>query len=473
VLARLGCLVAAIGCLVSFASAQAPSRAGDAAGCALIDGPGDRVGTVALAERIDPASAPRPANDSERLLFRQLYETLVRVDCDGRARPGLAASWSPWQLDPSGRTWILTLRENARFTDGTPVAAADVLSGWAEAGGGTGLNARVTRHVESALALDNRTLSVTLRGDRTDTPLALADADLAVAKRVADSPWPIGSRAAAIAPDQAPAGSAARSVITLTIAASDAQPSASGTAPSSIRFLIVPGGDARDFLDEDVDLLITRDAGGLDYAATLPSFISIPLAWQKVHVFVSPWRGRSRPPIGDAARRALAEDGVRGEARGAEEPFWWQSLPNCDVRSAGQPAQQAPATGRIVYERGADAARDLAERLVGLARAPGPGSAALFDALLAGSPAQTYRQAVGLTGAALNTAQERGADAGYIMTLDRAPLDPCQTLRALTDRLEWLDPETIVPLVDTRLRAVVRRGRAGITREGDGGLVLP
>ena len=29
------------------------------------------------------------------------------------------------------------------------------------------------------------------------------------------------------------------------------------------------------------------------------------------------------------------------------------------------------------------------------------------------------------------------------------------------DAARWLDPETIVPLVDTRLHAIVRRGRSG------------
>ena len=50
---------------------------------------------------------PGPSNDSERLVFRQLYETLVRVDCKGRVVPGLAASW---RLSIDGQTWIVTLR---------------------------------------------------------------------------------------------------------------------------------------------------------------------------------------------------------------------------------------------------------------------------------------------------------------------------------------------------------------------------
>ena len=36
----------------------------------------------------------------------------------------------------------------------------------------------------------------------------------------------------------------------------------------------------------------------------------------------------------------------------------------------------------------------------------------------------------------------------------------------------WIDPQTIVPLVDTRLQAIVRRGRSGLNAEWDGTLLL-
>ncbi|HEY6948603.1 MAG TPA: ABC transporter substrate-binding protein, partial [Gemmatimonadales bacterium] len=58
---------------------------------------------------------------------RQLYETLVRRDCAGGERPGLAETWS----SADGRNWAFALRP-ARFWDGTPVTAGAVASGWAE-----------------------------------------------------------------------------------------------------------------------------------------------------------------------------------------------------------------------------------------------------------------------------------------------------------------------------------------------------
>src|SRR6187455_31845 len=93
-------------------------------GCSLVDRPGEPVALVGLTESVVPANAPVPQNDSERLLFGQLYDTLVRVGCDSRVQPALA---SAWEVDAAG-AWIVTIRENARFSDGTPVTAREVVA---------------------------------------------------------------------------------------------------------------------------------------------------------------------------------------------------------------------------------------------------------------------------------------------------------------------------------------------------------
>ncbi len=69
-------------------------------------------------------------------------------------------------------------------------------------------------------------------------------------------------------------------------------------------------------------------------------------------------------------------------------------------------------------------------------------------------------------------ARRQGADAGYVLSVDTQPIEPCRDLQVLMEGSRWLDPAALVPLVETRLRAVVRRGRAGITTESDGGVVL-
>jgi ABC-type oligopeptide transport system substrate-binding subunit len=155
------------------------------------------IATVGLNEQVDPAHAPRPSNDGERLLFRQLYETLIQMDCAGNPMPGLAAFW---RLDASRKTWTVALRPDARFSDDTPVTTADVVASWMSSGDGRGngseLRPQVRRLVQSIVAVDDRTLEITLRSQRADAPLALAHTDLAVAKSVPGSLWPLGTRPA-------------------------------------------------------------------------------------------------------------------------------------------------------------------------------------------------------------------------------------------------------------------------------------
>ena len=188
----------------------------------------------------------------------------------------------------------------------------------------------------------------------TWVPLALAHTDLAVAKPVAGSAWPLGTRASRIAIDGDAAGTRGASV--LTIARDDAP---------ALRFrLLVAPGDPRDLLDQDVDLLVTRDPSALRYAATLPHFQSVSMPWQRTHVLLMPGRARSLPSLtlSDEARHALAIDAVRGEARGARGPFWWEMTTACG--DAAVPTNQASLAPRIVYDASDEVARDLAERFV-------------------------------------------------------------------------------------------------------------
>jgi hypothetical protein len=424
--------------------------------CALLALPGEPIATVGLSDRIDPSNAPHPSNASEQLLFRQLYETLVRIDCQGRVRPGLAASW---RIGDDGRTWFVTLREDARFSDGMGVTAADVRASWARDAANSALRPHVNRLAGSVEATDDRTLAITLRNPRTDAPIALAHPDLAVAKSVAGSPWPLGTRSARIA------------------LARDASPVQGGSVTilirehlPAIRFIAAPG-DPRDLLDAGVDLLLSREPAALDYAATLPHFQSLPLTWQRTHVLLAPGRSPSAGTLSEDARRVLADDAVRGEARGAQGPFWWETATTCAVGSPS-PASQSSPTPRIVYDGNDGAARDLAERLVGLARGSSPAAAPFLDVLLPDRPRRTYQRAAGLTGEPLARALQLGTDAGYIVAVERQPIDPCRDLQVLIDRARWLDPATIVPLVETRLQAIVRRGRSGLAAEFDGGLVF-
>ena len=59
-----------------------------------------------------------------------------------------------------------------------------------------------------------------------------------------------------------------------------------------------------------------------------------------------------------------------------------------------------------------------------------------------------------------------------VIALDSRTVDACRDLQTLMDDARWLDPQTIVPLVETRMHAIVRRGRSGVTTEWDGGVLI-
>ncbi len=425
-----------------------PPAAADPDDCSIIPASGDAIATVGVSDPIDPRHAPRPTNDGERLLFRQLYETLVNVDCAGRVRPALAGSW---HLDANERTWIVTLRDDSRFADGSPLTADDVRASLSGDG-----NRNQLHPVEAIVTIDDRTLAIALTPGRSDVRV-LAHPDLAISKPVADSAWPLGTRASRIAPT---GDEKLRRPTVLTITR-DALP--------SLRFIVSPG-DPRDLLDGGADLMLTRDAAALDYARTLPHFQTIALAWQRTHVLLTPDRALAPATLTAEARQTLANDAVRGEARGAREPFWWHTIGGCDVLPPPPRGRTSPAP-RIVYGAGDQASRDLSERLVALARAQDSAAATALGALVP-DRTRTHERAVGMTGTALAQALRLGADAGYVMSIDSRPVDPCRDLRWLLGVAPWLDPDSIVPLIETRLQAVVRRGRSGISVEWDGGLVI-
>jgi len=94
----------------------------------------------------------------------------------------------------------------------------------------------------------------------------------------------------------------------------------------------------------------------------------------------------------------------------------------------------------VVYPRDEAVARALAERLV---------------AVLGGRAA-----AVGLAPNAFAMELLAGSDQAYVFPLPRMTRDRCGSVAALRGRATWLGARgAIVPLIDTRLRVVVRRDR--------------
>lgn len=73
-------------------------------------------------ETLDPALASGvPANN----ILRDMYEGLTAIDGTGKIVPGVAESWK--QTD--AKTWVFTLRKNAKWSNGDPVTAEDFIFG--------------------------------------------------------------------------------------------------------------------------------------------------------------------------------------------------------------------------------------------------------------------------------------------------------------------------------------------------------
>lgn len=58
-------------------------------------------------------------------VYHAVYESLVELDDDYLPQPCLAESW---EESASGKTWTFHLREDVRFSDGTPLTARDVVA---------------------------------------------------------------------------------------------------------------------------------------------------------------------------------------------------------------------------------------------------------------------------------------------------------------------------------------------------------
>ncbi|MFC3284009.1 ABC transporter substrate-binding protein [Litchfieldella rifensis] len=68
-------------------------------------------------------TSPDPSKSGHVFARMQVAETLVDTDADGRLAPGLATDWTQ---NDDATIWRFTIRDDARFHDGTPVAAEAV-----------------------------------------------------------------------------------------------------------------------------------------------------------------------------------------------------------------------------------------------------------------------------------------------------------------------------------------------------------
>ena len=250
-------------------------------------------------------------NESGRLLLRLTAETLIRVDCEGRVRPGLARSW---QRDGSGTSWTFTLDSS--------VQTGTVISQWdLRRSGGLW----PWRHILEVRATGPNLLTIRLDTAFAEVPVEFARTDFSVVS--APSP---GSPLARI----------------------------SVHSPTTV--------DERDFLDASpgADLLITRRSAVINYGRSKSGFSDVPLPWDRIYVTIAPVPSIETGSRGEGFRESLAREVVRADAREARGPFWWDATP-CPGTT---PLQPMGRRSQVVYEVGDEPGRAIAERIVALER---------------------------------------------------------------------------------------------------------
>jgi Bacterial extracellular solute-binding proteins, family 5 Middle len=423
---------------------------------------------VALARPFQLDRLTRPADEAERTLVRNVYETLVRVDCTGAPAPGLAARW---HRDDTGTRWTFVLRPGARFADGTALTASLVPASWSERGGPRRVDPRSARaRIRAVEGSDDSTFTVVLE---SPAPVSIfADPALAVMRRTAGAGWPVGTGPYTVV-DPGPAGRGGWATVRLVHAAagmargeSDRRAPAPPRGPAVLEFTVPPGGDLRTALDLGADIVVTRDAGALAYAGAIEGVATAPLPWDRTYVLLAPLATGAAEPAPARALQDLAGSAIRTEARPAAplatDPAACPASAAARIGGAG-PLLGSDTAPRILYLARDEAARGLAERMAALA---GPPAAAPWSALRL--PVGRAAVAVPVDSTALERALREGRDAGYVVRVPTG--EPCLH-GDLIARAPWLERAAgaaVTPLVETRARAILRAGTGVVFIDGDG-----
>ena len=392
---------------------------------------------VSVMDPIDPAHAPVPANRHERFLFAQVYETLVRVGCDGTVEPALATTWS---AAPDGRTWRFDLRRDIVFTDGAPLDAQAVAASWS--------SSRQVPPLAGVEAIGEYAMQVRVH-DAADAAF-FAQPALAVTRAATGAEWPHGTGVYRVA------ASASRLSLVRRL------PSAG--APDTLHVERLTGGDERSALDAGVDLLMTASPATIAYARLLNGYTMTALPWNRTYALVTGADGMARPPSTEE-RTALARDAAPTGTRAARDLF----IAECGAASATAtlptPASAPQNVRRIFYPRGDVIARGLAERIAALAWPASRTPDWLRVRLGTDTPTAPLR-AVALDERTLIREMQSAREAVFVMALnDCTAGDPVRAalLRA------GLHP---TPLVEARDHVIFRDGVGTLTVDGFGTLHL-
>lgn len=112
---------------------------------------------------------PRSDDNLARLAHGAAFDTLTEIAPNGALTGELATGW---HAEARGRVWVIDLREDVRFHDGTPMRSADVVACLTE-------KFDLSQRIEMTGPMQ---LRIELVEPRPDLPFVLASPDLAIAR---------------------------------------------------------------------------------------------------------------------------------------------------------------------------------------------------------------------------------------------------------------------------------------------------
>ena len=296
-------------------------------------------------------------------------------------------------------------------------------------------------------SIDSAVVVVTSPVDLSNVPRSPTFGETFIFGLTREAPDLVDCRGKPLGTDGVPAPYVARAASASNITLDPAKP---GTRPR-LTVLTASETRARDLADAGVDLLITESPALATYAAGRPDAIDIPLGYDRTWVIALPRRATIAIDSTLSFRESLGRDVVRADARAAVGPFWWSDVAGCSTTS--RVTTSTRGTSRIVFSLAEPAAKALAERVVALA---GNGVTA------AGLPPNAFQSAL-----------RTGSELAYVLPLERSAHDRCVRVDDLLSKADWLgSPGSIVPLVDTRLRAIARRGRLNLVFTRDSAITI-
>ncbi len=424
---------------------------------------------IALPGGIDRTAIPFPPGEGARLFCRNLYETLTERTCEGKVMPAIARHWSG--PDSSG-AWTVTIDGDTRFWSGEVVRAVDVAKSW------EGTAKRLsTAGVASPWdwfpageggirAVDDSTLVIDPGIDGIDLPVILSHPAFAVTGPPVKGALPEGTGPWRIA-EGAKRGKSLIPCVRNPYSRVD--PAGADTLLFDVRR---PGSDLRDLPFDQLDLVVMRDGGAVDYAATLPWFTDTALPWNRT-VFLlladSKYLARLEKAFaGYPFRESVARDVAEADARPIEpeEAEKFERIA-CPAEKNG-PAADPPlenGTAYVLYPKGSTGASSIASRVAAIARSP---VCSLVGVTAAGASAGRLRRS------------PEGTALAAVLPVDAPLRDGCSARASLSRRVPWIVEErpesgrspAVLPLVESRAHLFARKGLAGISVDYRGTILL-